>query len=149
MSSDLRSHLWLPVFFPQWKIQGLVPPNAHFPLGQRCAEAEPAVHRCVGWCCGTGQAQSTPETLQGTFLKVFFTCCPLMCPWFNARNAASLPPCAISSGLSELEELGFSHHFPAGFDDCKKQSTRSPCLRGCQGAIKAHMAQTGHKSPVL
>lgn len=90
VSSDLRSHLWLPVFFSQWKIKGLVPTNTHFPLGQLAGKHEhhclPAVHSCPGavpsarrrrmlllaWHSSWSGWRTGREPFWHTFRKIFF-----------------------------------------------------------------------------
>lgn len=107
VSSDLRSHLWLPVFFSQWKIKGLVPTNTHFPLGQLAGKHKhhclPAVHSCPGavpsarhrrmlllaWHSSWSGWRTGREPFWHTFRKIFFLyflpCCPLIFLWLTVQ----------------------------------------------------------------
>lgn len=164
VSSDLRSCLWLPVLFSQWKIKGLVPANAHFPPGQRSARVTPlppAVHRCAGafppqgvaqhW----GQAQSTPEALKGTFLKFSS---PTVLRWVPVSGSVRgtlfhFPGVPFLQACSNSRNWVFLMISKPGLMTAKGSTAvalqaRGVLSKGCQGAIKAHMAKTQVTSAV-
>lgn len=112
------------------------------PVVHRCMQAEPPVqHQTYGiflewldsWTGGTsGQSRHN--------WKELFNFAPLSfdlpsCSCFSLSGAVLVSLCAISAGLFELEELGFSYNFKARSSDskethnCSTQGMRHPVLR--------------------